>query len=275
MQSSSPDKSTSPVDPQQLQLESERMQEVVLLVDNLLRQEETTLGLVVDCLYDIGSVRLIQKKLTSPFLQGPTKRVARVSKPLFRILALRWLKKNCPELLAKWLYSKVIFEEEEATQTTPQPEAQSASTQSLSVKEALENPNPVEEISEQMASPPPLPAEVETAIERGQVPAIPPNSTSQALVPVDPPPSSLPPLPEPPPPPLAVPAPPVTLEEYKRAIAQLKFRDTEITKLRTRSRLLTGLLVAVSVALGGALFWPIYGPELGVPFRTEPVQSRQ
>jgi len=294
MPSPAPEKSIPSVSPQQLQLESERMQEVVLLVDNLLRQEETILGLIVDCLYDIGSVRLIQQKLTVPFLQGPTRGVARVSKPLFRLLALRWIKKNCPELLAKWLYSKVIFEEEPA----PQPEAKPEPETLPSVKASLENPDPIEEISEQISSPPPIPAEVEVAIETGKTPAIPPNydrptpsatgtlphlpppadnhassaedaptvspPSSQALVPVTPP-----------PPPQTAIAPPISLEEYNRAIAQLKYRDTEITKLQTRSKLLAGLLVILSVALGGALFWPLYGPELGLPSKAEPVQSRQ
>src|SRR5688500_8345813 len=123
MPQSSSTPSTSLITTQQLQLESERMQEVVLLVDNLLRQEEITLGLIVDCIYDIGSVLLIDKKLNSPVLRGATVRVARVSKPLFRLLALRWIKKNCPELLAKWLYSKVLFDEEPKPAPQPNPDA--------------------------------------------------------------------------------------------------------------------------------------------------------
>lgn len=33
-----------------------------------------------------------------------------MSKPAFRFFAMRWLKKNCPELITKWLYSKVAFQ---------------------------------------------------------------------------------------------------------------------------------------------------------------------
>ena len=97
---------------EQAQMESERMQDVVLLVEGLLRQEEATLGMIVECLYDIGSVRLIDKKLHSWPLNTISKSIAGFSKPVVRVVALRWLKKNCPELLANWLYSKVQFNEE-------------------------------------------------------------------------------------------------------------------------------------------------------------------
>lgn len=320
-----PESSSTPstlITAQQVQLESQRMQDVVLLVDNLLRQEETTLGLIVDCMYDIGSVRLIDKKLNLPFLRGATVRVARVSKPLFRMLALRWIKKNCPELLAKWLYSKVLFDEE--PKPAPKPESEPVPN----IESALENPNPVEEISEQISSPPPLPGAVETAIATAETPPMPlptdsqdlaveeilsrnpsanshaleaetatttsPTTNSQGLENEAIPAStiatenqtleakSLTAVAQPagsqsvmsiePAAPLPLPA--ITLEEYNRAIAQIKFRDTEITKLRTRSYVLAGLLVAVSVALSGALFWPRYDPELGVPSKAEPVQSQ-
>lgn len=320
-----PESSSNPstlITAQQVQLESQRMQDVVLLVDNLLRQEETTLGLIVDCMYDIGSVRLIDKKLNLPFLKGATVRVARVSKPLFRMLALRWIKKNCPELLAKWLYSKVLFEEAPKPAPKPKPEPVP------SIESALENPNPIEEISEQISSPPPLPGAVETAIATAETPPMPlpdgsqdaavgnmSSSASSANSPMpeaEPAPTTHPstdsqgldnePIPatavapenqtlnvkslmsvaqpvgsqavlsiEPAPP---LPLPAITLEEYNRAIAQIKFRDTEITKLRTRSYVLAGLLVAVSVALSGALFWPRYDPDLGIPSKAEPVQSQ-
>ncbi|MBD1910637.1 MULTISPECIES: hypothetical protein [unclassified Leptolyngbya] len=319
MPESSSNPSTSLITTQQLQLESERMQEVVLLVDNMLRQEETTLGLIVDCMYDIGSVRLIDKKLNPPFLRGATVRVARVSKPLFRMLALRWIKKNCPELLAKWLYSKVLFQDE------PKPVPQPAPEPDPNTQPALDHSNPAGAIAPPVASPPPLPDAVEAVtipgegspiappidhqgLEAGDIPTIAPPIDSPAAEAISIPaiagsinhqvqetgdmsaaslPSdrqdlteSLPAISPPgrqalmsvePTPPLPLPA--ITLEEYNRAIAQIKFRDTEIAKLRTRSYILAGLLVAASVALGGTLFRPGYGPEMGAP-NVEPVQSR-
>jgi hypothetical protein len=38
------------------------------------------------------------------------KLIARMSKPVFRTLALNWFKKNCPKLITDWLHTKVSFE---------------------------------------------------------------------------------------------------------------------------------------------------------------------
>jgi hypothetical protein len=75
------------------QLEAERIQEVLILLTSLTAREEATIKLIIDCLYDIGAVNAI----------------ARTSKPLARILAWRWFKKNCPRLIVNWLYNKVRF----------------------------------------------------------------------------------------------------------------------------------------------------------------------
>jgi len=37
------------------------------------------------------------------------KAIARFSKPIFRIYALYWVKKNSPKLITNWLASKVKF----------------------------------------------------------------------------------------------------------------------------------------------------------------------
>ncbi|MEO1149235.1 MAG: hypothetical protein AAFY26_27325, partial [Cyanobacteria bacterium J06638_22] len=62
---------------EQARLETARMQDVVMLVDTLLRNEETTIGMIVDCLYDIGSARLIHQKVEPQILQDVTKPIAR------------------------------------------------------------------------------------------------------------------------------------------------------------------------------------------------------
>ena len=91
-------------------LESERMHDVLLLLEHLVRNEETTVKLILDCLYDVGSVNLINQKLHSRTLNGLMKWIAKLSKPVFRMVALRWFQKNCPQLLTNWLYSKVKFD---------------------------------------------------------------------------------------------------------------------------------------------------------------------
>jgi hypothetical protein len=91
-------------------VEEERMQEIYLLLNNLFEREEITVKYVLDCLYDVGSVNLINQQIRRRFLSHPVRSVARVSKPVFKILAIRWFKRNCPELITEWLYKKVLFE---------------------------------------------------------------------------------------------------------------------------------------------------------------------
>jgi hypothetical protein len=91
------------------QAELERMQDVFLLLDNLARREEATVKAILDCLYEVGATRLINQRVNVKALRGPLKGIARFSKPVFRLFALRWFKKNCPRLITKWLFNQVKF----------------------------------------------------------------------------------------------------------------------------------------------------------------------
>lgn len=90
-------------------IEAERMRDVLLLVKNLIDHEEVTVKLILDCLYDVGSVNIINQKLRVKPLNRLTKVVARMSKPVFKAIAFQWFKKNCPQLIADWLYTQVAF----------------------------------------------------------------------------------------------------------------------------------------------------------------------
>lgn len=90
-------------------MKQERMRDMRLLLENLFEREETTIKMILDCLYDIGSVNLINKKFPAQPLNPLMKSLARTSKPVFKIIALRWFKRNCPELLTNWLQNKVKF----------------------------------------------------------------------------------------------------------------------------------------------------------------------
>ncbi|OUL18325.1 hypothetical protein [Nostoc sp. 106C] len=92
-------------------LAAERMQDVNLLLQNLANSEEATIKLIIDCLYDVGSVNLINRRLRSRPLNRTVKQIAKMSKPVFRVIAWHWFKKNCPQLIAKWLETKVAFED--------------------------------------------------------------------------------------------------------------------------------------------------------------------
>jgi len=89
--------------------EAERMQDVRLLLEHLSQSQETTIKLILDCLYDVGAVNLINQKVQPKPFNRLSKSVASVSKPAFRIIAYRWFKKNCPELITNWLHKKVSF----------------------------------------------------------------------------------------------------------------------------------------------------------------------
>ncbi|MBD2560265.1 MULTISPECIES: hypothetical protein [Nostoc] len=90
-------------------IEAERMHDVLLLLQNLINSEEATVKLILDCLYDVGSVNLINQKLRLKPVNRVMKLIARMSKPVFRTLALNWFKKNCPQLITNWLHLQVTF----------------------------------------------------------------------------------------------------------------------------------------------------------------------
>lgn len=92
------------------QKEDERMRDVEMLLESLFLREEITVRLIVDCLYDVGSVNLVNRKVRSRPLNRLLKAIARHSKPIFRIFAIRWTKQNCPRMIANWLHSQVMFE---------------------------------------------------------------------------------------------------------------------------------------------------------------------
>lgn len=89
--------------------QQEKIDDVQLLLQHMLEKEEVTVKLIIDRLYDIGSVNMIDKK----FPQKPTNSLIRsmaiMSKPAFRIFAWRWVKKNSPSLITNWLKNKVSF----------------------------------------------------------------------------------------------------------------------------------------------------------------------
>ncbi len=102
------------------QIEQERMQDVLLVLDQLFRRERVTAKLVLDCLYDVGYVNLVNQKVRPRQLQHLTKGLAKLSKPLFLQIALVWFLNTCPKLIADWLHSLVVFDEakQSAEETT-------------------------------------------------------------------------------------------------------------------------------------------------------------
>ncbi|ASC72846.1 hypothetical protein XM38_038060 [Halomicronema hongdechloris C2206] len=91
------------------QIEADRMHDVLLLLDHLAMREEATIKIILDCLYDIGSIYLINQRTKVRPLKGLLNGIARLSKPAFRFFALRWFQSTCPQLIANWLHAQVKF----------------------------------------------------------------------------------------------------------------------------------------------------------------------
>lgn len=169
--------------------EQVRMTDVTLLLETMFVREEATVEQILDCLYDIGSVNLIDQRVQRHSLNRIAKWIARHSKPVFRIIALRWFKRNCPNLITDWLYTQVKFE--------PQKVAE--------VVEAEAETDKVEEVTKLVE------ATERTEIER---------------------------------------APTAELELYRQ----------KVRLLHSRVKLLTMLLVSVTITLGAGLIWSLERP---------------
>ena len=91
------------------QVEDDRMKDVEILLESLFLREEVTLRLILDCLYDVGAVNLVNRRVRSRPLNYLMKMIARYSKPIFRPFMVRWSRKNCPHMIAEWLHSQVSF----------------------------------------------------------------------------------------------------------------------------------------------------------------------
>jgi hypothetical protein len=101
------------------QMEAERMQDVVLLLERLAAHDETTVRLIMDCLYDVGSVHFVNQKMPNPMLNALMRGTTKLSKPVFRLFAVKWFQKNCPQMIADWLYTVATMQAPTAAQNPP------------------------------------------------------------------------------------------------------------------------------------------------------------
>jgi hypothetical protein len=101
---------------QEKENEEQVINQVRLLLKTLISQEESTIKEIIDCLYDVGSVNLVNQRFKFGTLNKTLKFITKMSKPAFKMLAWDWFKKNCPDLITKWLQGKVTFMRVEETQ---------------------------------------------------------------------------------------------------------------------------------------------------------------
>ncbi len=142
------------------------MQDVLVLLQHLTENEETTIKLMIECLYDVGAVNFINNKVQNDSLNQLTKALAGMSKPIAKRYGYYWFKKNCPELIVNWLKRKVAFPDPKAKAVQQQkaaPKVEPASNttekqapplpqqQTVTEKDTLEEsatPNPVDTASD-------------------------------------------------------------------------------------------------------------------------------
>merc|ERR1712178_535463 len=68
-------------------LEIEQKKNVMLLVENMMKREEATFKMVIDSLYDVGSLNLINKKNPLKFLKSLLRLVVKLAKTIFHSIA--------------------------------------------------------------------------------------------------------------------------------------------------------------------------------------------
>ncbi|MEO1299182.1 MAG: hypothetical protein AAFW75_26070, partial [Cyanobacteria bacterium J06636_16] len=68
----------------------------------------------------IGARNFIDYKISYRPFNKVLNWIAKYTKPVALIVGVRWFKRNAPELIADWMYSLVVFEEEGlVTESTP------------------------------------------------------------------------------------------------------------------------------------------------------------
>jgi hypothetical protein len=95
--------------PAEKSFQEQRMRDVLMLLEDLSRREETTIKLIIDCLYDVGSINFVNKKIPNNIVNPLVKAIVNLSKPVFKIFIWRWFKSKVPLKITNWLYNKVKF----------------------------------------------------------------------------------------------------------------------------------------------------------------------
>lgn len=94
--------------------EESRLHEITILLDQLFQREEATAKKIIECLYDIATVNLINTNIHFFPLNSLLKYISKFPKPLAKNLGLKlYIQPKCPTLITNWLYSLVEFKEKD------------------------------------------------------------------------------------------------------------------------------------------------------------------
>lgn len=212
------------------------MQVVQTLLEQLFDREDATVRLIFNCLYDVGIINLISHRISLPPAQNFLRGAAQIPKPIFKAIAMRWIRKNCPPLIVKWLYSQVkarTAPTKKAKATAKKAAKKTAKAATEGVVEAMQ-PNAIQADAAQ----PKIPESDTIQLDADQ------TETSQFNA-----------------------IQPDVIEPNVQA--KLEAYNREVLKLTAQVKMLTVLLIGVTFTLGGGFAWVLWRDQ------AETIQSTQ
>lgn len=84
-----------------------KRQDVQLLLTQLMKNEETTIKLILERLYDVATGNFIDQKVRFRPARPGLKFVAHCVRPAGRYFGYKWLVKKTPRLITGWLFRQV------------------------------------------------------------------------------------------------------------------------------------------------------------------------
>lgn len=90
--------------------EEEKLTEIVILLSQLFEREEATAKKIIECLYDIATINLVNKYILLMPLNRLLKLLIKLPKSLAKNLAFAlYVQPKCPKLITDWLFTLVEF----------------------------------------------------------------------------------------------------------------------------------------------------------------------
>ncbi|NEO85364.1 MAG: urate hydroxylase PuuD [Spirulina sp. SIO3F2] len=90
--------------------EQRKVQEILLILEQLVQREDATVRFIMERLYDIGLINVMNKKVKTHPLGHIVKPLGRASRGSFRSIGTWWFQAHGPKLITDWLYTLVNLE---------------------------------------------------------------------------------------------------------------------------------------------------------------------
>lgn len=113
---------TRPPAPEMSEAEQRKVQEIQLVLEQLVQREATTVRFIMERLYDVGLINVMNKKVKGHPLGHLVKPLSRASRGSFRYVGTRWFQAQGPKLITDWLYTLVNLEPKKRQANSKQPD---------------------------------------------------------------------------------------------------------------------------------------------------------